>query len=225
MFGPHLPCHFFLDKIKHTCYNIIVKFIAIDLEIEQPNTKHQTADSETNVEKLIQVGLVVFELAADSPQVLESATLFVNYPGKLSSFIKTLTSITDEQVNTSTTNVMSVLSEIRKLREKYDTSRQLVEWGSGDVAFLQQQSGLSADDFRSFTGLARATINAKVLFQLYALKAGIKPQGGLGKSLRKVGLKFQATKYDGKQYGAHWAESDALNTAVIFNFVMNKFNV
>jgi inhibitor of KinA sporulation pathway (predicted exonuclease) len=150
--------------------------------------------------------------------------MFKNYPGKLSSFIKKLTSITDEQVNTSTNSVSTILSEIRNLREKYNTSRQIVEWGAGDKQFLMKESGLNSDEFREYTGLANSTINVKVLFQLYALKKGIKAQGGLGKSLRKVGLEFQATKHEGKQYGSHWAESDALNTAIIFNFLMNKFN-
>lgn len=201
-----------------------MRFIAIDLEIEQPKTNIQTPDSETDVEKLIQVGLVVFELS-ENIKILDSLTMFTNYPGKLSGFIKKLTSITDEQVNSSQNDINSVLDKIREMRETYDTSRQLVEWGAGDVSFLMKESGLTDDEFRKYSGLARATINAKVLFQLYALRAGIKPQGGLGKSLRKVNLQFQPTKYEGTQYGAHWAESDALNTAIIFGFVMNKFNV
>jgi inhibitor of KinA sporulation pathway (predicted exonuclease) len=200
-----------------------MRFIAIDLEIEQPKTNPQCPDSETDEEKLIQVGLVVFEIGEEI-KVLESVTMFKNYPGKLSSFIKKLTSITDEQVNTSTNSVSTILAEIRNLREKYNTSRQIVEWGAGDKQFLMKESGLNSGEFREYTGLANSTINVKVLFQLYALKKGLKAQGGLGKSLRKVGLEFQATKYEGKQYGAHWAESDALNTAIIFNFVINKFN-
>jgi|GEM_PF-3781420 inhibitor of KinA sporulation pathway (predicted exonuclease) len=200
-----------------------MRFIAIDLELEQPKTNPQTPDSAVEQERIIQVGLVVFELGTEIT-VLESRTIFVSYEYPLSNFIKTLTGIQDFQVNDSSNTLVDVVSSIKWLREFYNTSRQIVEWGSGDINCLRNELSLSEDEFRIATGLARSTINAKVLFQLYAVKAGLKAQGGLGKSLRKLGLEFQPTKYNGKQYGSHWAESDALNTAIIFNFIMNKFN-
>ena len=117
-----------------------MRFIAIDLELEQPNTNPQTPDSKTDEEVIIQVGVVVFELAQDEPRVLHSETIFLHYPLPLSNFIKTLTSITDEQVSNSSHSPFYALERIAILRKDYETSRQIVEWGSGDVLALREYS-------------------------------------------------------------------------------------
>jgi inhibitor of KinA sporulation pathway (predicted exonuclease) len=199
------------------------RFIAIDLEIEQPFTRPDTTDSKTDIAKLIQIGIVVFEIAEAEPTILHSETMNISYSEPLSQFIKTLTSITDEDVNDSVLHAIHGVERIRELQQQYDTSRQIVEWGSGDVTFLLEEAGISQETFNSVYGFARSTINTKVVYQLYAMMNGKKRQGGLSTSMAKVGLQFKGTRYNGKNKGKHWAEADALNTARIFNTLCNLY--
>jgi inhibitor of KinA sporulation pathway (predicted exonuclease) len=198
-----------------------MRFLALDLEIEQPFTRADTTDSKTDVPKLIQVGIVVFELAPAEPTILESQTMNIQYDQPLSQFIKTLTSISDEDVNMATDGARDALRRLSDLRGSYDASRQIVEWGQGDVEFLLQEAESNKDEFTSMFGFGRSTINVKVLYQLYAMMNGLKRQGGLSASMGKLGLQFKGTKYNGKNKGKHWAEADALNTARIFNKLCN----
>ena len=198
-----------------------MRYISIDLEIEQPFTNIQCPDSKASTQKLIQVGIVVFELAGGEPTILHSETMNIFYPLPLSTFIKTLTSISDEDVNNASDFPIDALRRLSDLRGSYDTSRQIVEWGSGDTTFLLEQAGVTQSDFNQMYGFARSTINVKVLFQCYALANEIKTKGGLSKSMNKLGLQFQGTRYKGKNKGCHWAEADALNTARVYNELIN----
>lgn len=193
------------------------RYIAIDLELEQPFTNSQTPDSCTDKEHIIQVGIVVFELAGDEPTILASETHFVEYGNPLSEFIRKLTDITDEQVNTAHHSAFTIMHRLTTLRDFFDTSRQIVEWGAGDMAALLKQANLEPGSL----GFARSTINAKVLFQCYCIANDKEPKSGLSKSLGKLGMIFKHTAYDGIFRGKHWAESDALNTARIFNKLIN----
>jgi len=200
-----------------------MRFIALDTEIEQPYTREDTKDSFTAVPKLIQVGIVVFEIAEDEPTIIHSETMNINYNYPLSAFIKTLTSITDEDVNESENSALDAVTRLRHLQQLFDTSRQLVEWGSGDVTFITEQAELTETAMNLVYGFARSTINVKVLFQVYAMMNGKKRQGGLSSSMAKVGLQFKGTRYKDKNKGKHWAEADALNTARIFNKLCNLY--
>jgi inhibitor of KinA sporulation pathway (predicted exonuclease) len=200
-----------------------MRFIALDTEIEQPYTREDTKDSFTAVPKLIQVGIVVFEIAEEEPVIIHSETMNINYNYPLSAFIKTLTSITDEDVNESENSALDAVTRLRHLQQLFDTSRQLVEWGSGDVTFITEQAELTETAMNLVYGFARSTINVKVLFQVYAMMNGKKRQGGLSSSMAKVGLQFKGTRYKDKNKGKHWAEADALNTARIFNKLCNLY--
>lgn len=197
------------------------RYITIDLEIEQPCTNPQTPDSLALVPILIQAGIVVFEVVEFEPIILHSETINIKYTSPLSNFIKTLTSITDKDVNEATAYPTTVLLRLRELQQEFDTSRQIVEWGSGDVTFLLEEANVTQTDFNSVYGFARSTINVKVLYQLYAKMNGKKFQGGLATSMARVGLTFKGTRYNGKNKGKHWAEADALNTARMFNTLCN----
>lgn len=200
-----------------------MRYITIDLEIEQPKSREQTSDSATDVAKLIQIGFVVFEIAPDEPIILHSETMNIQYDHPLSAFIKTLTSITDEDVNSATNVAMDGITRLRELQQEFDTSRQIVEWGSGDVTFLLEEAGVSQEEFNSKWGFARSTINAKVLYQIYAEMNGKKRVGGLSASMGRLGLQFKGTRFQGKNKGKHWAEADALNTGRIFNSLCNLY--
>lgn len=198
-----------------------MRYITIDLELEQPYTNVQSPDSKTATQELIQVGFVVFEIAEFEPTILHSETMNIQYKQPLSTFIKALTSISDEDVNNSTSVPLDGVKRLRELQQQYDTSRQIVEWGSGDVSFLLESAGVSESDFNSVYGFGRSTINVKVLYQIYAMMNGLKVRGGLSASMGQLGLGFKGTRYQGKNKGKHWAEADALNTARIFNTLCN----
>lgn len=197
-----------------------MRYIAIDLELEQPNTNQQTPDSQTDIEKIIQVGVVVFEISTNEPTILFSNTYMVKYDKPLSGFIKSLTSISDSDVNNATLNAIDIIGIIQALRKEYGASRQIVEWGAGDTKALMREAELTEQELNEIYGFARSQINVKTLFQAYALANDIKSRGGLSKSMGKLGLQFKGTHYKGKNRGVHWAEADALNTARIFNKII-----
>lgn len=200
----------------------IMRFVAIDLEIEQPITNPQVTDSRTLTEKIIQLGVVVFELGEKEPNIIHSETMFLNYNRPLSTFIKQLTGITDEEVNSSENNSHYALKRIGELMEMFDTDRKVVEWGAGDLALLKKESGYTNEYIMEMGISSRSSYNAKVLFQCYAMMNGLNPKGGLSKSMAKLRLGFKCTRYNGENRGAHWAETDALNTAIIFNEIMQR---
>jgi len=194
-----------------------MRFVVIDTELEQPNSRFDTTDSAITHEKIIQVGIAILELGNG---VIYSETINIFYDKPLSAFIKKLTSITDSDLNTSSMTSELALKKIAYLREIYGASRQIVEWGSGDVSTLKKEANI--DNEYSELGLARSTINAKVLCQCYLLANGLKTKGGLSKSMAKLNVPFKNTTYNGKNKGAHWAETDAVNTALIFEELIQR---
>lgn len=105
------------------------RFISIDLELEQPN-RSGVVDSCATKPTIIQTGIVVFDVGEEI-SILESKTIHHHYPKPLSTFIKNLTTITDEDVFASEVTTDDVLLYIKETREKYDASRNLIQWGGG----------------------------------------------------------------------------------------------
>lgn len=194
------------------------RFISIDLELEQPNTRENTKDSAIDTSKIIQVGIVVFEISENGMIVLDKELINIHYPHPLSAFIQKLTGITSEEVNESTYNIHYALNKLVYFKEKYQTSRNLVQWGKGDDEAIEEECNIELNR----VGFARSSINTKMLFQLYALMNNMKPASGLSKSMGKVKLNFECIKINNKNHGAHNALVDALNTAKLFNYLIFK---
>jgi inhibitor of KinA sporulation pathway (predicted exonuclease) len=193
-------------------------YISIDLELEQAKTNHQTPDSAIDEEKIIQLGAVVFELDETYPKILEKFMLNIHYPHKLSEFITKLTKITSEDVNESDLTLKDAFDIVKNAREKYNASRIMVQWGGGDEKCIEKEYGQSLASL----GFGRSAINTKHLYQMYAEMNNLKFRGGLSKSMAQLGLKFECVRHDGKNYGAHNALTDALNTAIVFNHLIFK---
>jgi hypothetical protein len=196
------------------------RYISFDLEIEQPNTRSETSDSYVVEPFVIQVGYVVFQLDLnkENPVFLEEQVIHLQYPHPISNFIKSLTSIEDEDCMSSFIDATDALKMMKESRERWGTSPQLVQWGGGDDIALLNQSAFKSMHYD--VGFTTTSINAKQLFQLYASVNGIKPRGGLSKSMSKLGLTFPQTKWNNKNKGAHWSLTDAKATAIIFNKLM-----
>lgn len=185
------------------------KFIAIDLELEQPYTNIQTPDSVINVERIIQLGAVVF----DETGILETLCYNIQYPHKLSEFISKLTGIKSETVNNSTLSLEDAVNLLKLKREEYGAERNLIQWGAGDTEAIQLEIGKPLYDF----GFGRSSINVAHLFKAYSWVNDVSVKGGLKKAFNHFQLKSPAIRFDGNNLGFHNAAFDAAVTALVFN--------
>lgn len=178
--------------------------LALDLELEQPN-RHDVVDSQVEHEKIIQVGWVVF---SDTFEILKEQQMNINIGVPLSTFIKTLTGITDEDIANGC-SLAQVYKELTNDREMFDTSRVVIQWGSGDMQALKKE--LNPSDWQ----FGKSGLNVKHLYQVYAEANGFNRSGGLSKVVARLGLHWLGR-------GKHQAGVDALNTAQVYNFLYNK---
>jgi inhibitor of KinA sporulation pathway (predicted exonuclease) len=184
---------------------MIIKHIAFDLELEQPKTNHQTPDSVLEDEKIIQIGYVIYSLEPEF-HIYKTNCLNINIGVPLSSFIKKLTGISDEDI----ANGISLNEAVEILKQDakdFDTKRVLKQWGGGDQSALEKELGKSI-------GFGRSGCNIKHMYQVFAEANNINASGGLKKSLSKCGIKFEGS--------AHNAAADALNTAKMHYFLHKK---
>lgn len=180
----------------------------IDLELEQPCTNHQTPDSMLNKEKIIQVGYVIYTLEPEFKIVEKVCDYIFIGDIKLSQFIKNLTGISDDDLK----NGISLEDSYKKLVElqkKYNFSRVIKQWGGGDMSCLKKELPDVKWEF-GYSGM-----NIKHLYQIYAEANGLNVSGGLSRSMRRCGLKWEGR-------GKHDALIDALNTARFHNFLYKK---
>lgn len=175
--------------------------IALDLELEQPNTRSDTSDSELSEERIIQVGYVVFD--DETGEIYKTVCKEVNIGvDHISAFITKLTGVTTEMVKNGE-SLESVIDGLHEDRETYNASRKLLTWGGGDQPCIKKEL---RDDYP--WGFGFSSVNVKHLYQLHREAMGKNASGGLKKSMRHVGLTFE-----GK---GHNAAVDAYNTALMF---------
>lgn len=181
---------------------------ALDLELEQPSTNPQTPDSLLSEAKIIQIGVVFFNVKTG--EVLESKKWYININVKLSEFIKKLTGITQTEIN-SGTDIATAYEELLILIKKHNAITQPVTWGSGDLWALRKEVLLTDKKWTLGTG----EMNVKALYQLYAQINGLKYRGGLESSMNRLGLTFQGR--------AHDALVDADNTRLMLMALLKAF--
>jgi inhibitor of KinA sporulation pathway (predicted exonuclease) len=179
-------------------------YIAFDLELEQPNTNKDAPDSLLTEEKIIQLGYTIFN---ESGETLKDQLFNINIGVPLSSFIKQLTKITDEQISAGTT-IDEAYQNLVNDSKTFGASRVLLQWGGGDDTSLRKE-------ITSEWIFGRSALNVKHLFRVYAEANGMRHSGGLRKSMSKVGLHFK-----GK---AHNALVDAKNTGIMYLWLLNKY--
>lgn len=180
---------------------------AFDLELEQPKSNPNTRDSYLNEEKIIQLGYVIYKLEPEF-EVVCQRSIFINIGVPLSGYIKKLTGISDEDIASGGT-IKEAYQQLITDLEKYDFNRVLKQWGSNDDVTLKEELHGVAWKF------GRSACNIKHLSQIYLEANGMNTSGGLAKTMKKVGIKF-----DGR---AHDAAVDALNTALMYSFLYDKF--
>lgn len=178
------------------------RFIALDLELEQPNDNWEVTDSQIQEEKIIQIGWVIFE--RDPFELLVSESRFVNIGIPLSSFIKKLTGIKDIDIANGE-SVDNIYKDLVRQREEYETSRIIRQWGGGDMYCLARELSPKIPWEFGFSGF-----NVKHFYQEYADMADLNRHCGLSKCVSRLGLEWMGQ-------GKHRADIDALNTAQVYS--------
>ena len=168
--------------------------MALDLEMNQPSRS------------IIQIGVAVGDISTGN--IKESKSLIINPHEAINPYIEDLTGINQEMVDAG----MSLQDAYVQIRDMHAASGSFINpltWGGGDAEELRQQ--LKNSEFYSEDSwcFGRRWIDVKTLFVSWRLASGDPIQGGLAKSMTKVGLAFQGRKHD--------AEHDAINTFYMFN--------
>ena len=208
--------------------------IAIDLELESDGVK---------TGRIIQLGYTIFD--TKNGDIIYAGGDYIKVDQPLHSFIIGLTKITDEDltgkgidITSAYKNMLNKFKQIciqeesktnnqssEPVKNKEQTSfYQIIEWGSGDVKTLKKEL-LESGDIKFEFG--EASLNVKAVFQMMMIAKNQKFSGGLGRSLKKLGLNFESYKEEVapgyfRQRGAHNAISDSLNTAKIYLALQEK---
>ena len=159
-------------------------FVTLDLEMNQPSGK------------ILQVGACVGNF--DTGEILAKYSEHIKLDEPLNPFIIQLTGITKQQVD-NVSPLVKAYEVLRTLYNEHNCFRNPITWGGGDSEFLRQQL-----DYQDDWIFGRRWIDLKTIFQFYRFSTNQQVQGGLAKSLTKVGLKFEGRKHD--------ALDDAVNT-------------
>jgi inhibitor of KinA sporulation pathway (predicted exonuclease) len=169
-------------------------FTSLDLELNK--TEEAT--------KIIQIGAIVGNI--ESGEILDRLSVFINPNEKLAPFIIELTKIHQEDVD----NGVSLSEGYRQLKEMHQKHKSFVNpitWGGGDSKELFDQLKEEDPNFQGWC-FGRRWIDVKTLFLGWRFANGEPIQGGLSKSMAKVGLLFNGHAHD-----ARW---DAENTFHMF---------
>jgi inhibitor of KinA sporulation pathway (predicted exonuclease) len=178
--------------------NIYSNYLAFDLELDQPGCE------------IIQIGAVIFNL--ETEQILDRKIWYIQLSHPLNPFITNLTGITDEILKENGISLLQAYQELSEMHKKYECFVNPVTWGGGDHSCLRKALNIGDNDRWAF---GRREIDAKTVFQSWRRSQRQPVQGGLAKSLTKLGLAFQGRKHD--------AGCDAEQTARIYMALLKKF--
>jgi inhibitor of KinA sporulation pathway (predicted exonuclease) len=182
-------------------------FTALDLEMNQPTGT------------IIQIGACIGEITTG--EVFERFRRYVQITEPLEERIVQLTGVTQKHLDDEGVPLVTAYQELAAIHQKYQTGVNSITWGGDDQSALQEQlweklSPQSRDTTPEMTvheklGLlgvpwvfGRRSKDVKDTFQFWALANGHKMQGGLARSMVRMGLNFQGRKHD--------AGDDAFNT-------------
>lgn len=176
-------------------------FTSLDLEMNQPSGK------------IISVGAVVGNIKTG--EILENFHAFVNPHEELSPFIIELTKIRQSDVDQAG-SLMEVYLQLKAIHEKHKSFINPIVWGGGDSQELKNQLLQEYGQIQGFEWrFGRRWIDAKTLFISWRLAHGLPIQGGLARSMTKVGLKFEGQK--------HNSGDDAYNTFRMYRAMLSNF--
>ena len=164
--------------------------------------------------RIIQIGAVVGDI--DTGKVIDRFSVIVNPNEQLSEFIIGLTGITQDQVDEGIT-LEEGYWQLCEFHRQYASFINAITWGGGDIEEIKKQMH-NEYGFDSTPGwpFGRRWIDAKTIWVSYRIAKGEPIQGGLAKSLTKVGLAFKGRK--------HNAQDDAENTFYMYCAMLKLLN-
>lgn len=174
-------------------------FTSLDLEMNQPSRR------------IIQIGACVGNI--NTGQIFEKLSVFVNPGEHLNPAITELTKITQDDVNSGLT-LEEAYCKLKKMHENYSSFVNAITWGGGDSQELLEQLEQENPHFEGWC-FGRRWIDTKTLFVSWRFANGQPIQGGLARSMTKVGLKFDGQK--------HNAQDDATNTFKMYRKMLSLF--
>lgn len=176
-------------------------FTSLDLEFNQPSGK------------IIQIGACVGNIVTG--QVFDKLSVFVNPHEHLNPFITELTKIKDSDVRNAGT-VEEGYRKLQRMHENYSAFINPLTWGGGDSQFLKEQLIAENPHFDGWC-FGRRWIDVKTLFISWRFANAQPIQGGLARSMVKVGLAFNGQKHD--------AKDDAINTFHMYRAMLAKLKI
>lgn len=182
-----------------------MNLISLDLELNMPSGK------------IIEVGYVIFNVK--TKKVLLEKSILVEPMEVITEEITQLTGITNEMVR-GQKSIYQAFEELLADKEKYQASKYVVQWGSGDIHQLIKQGHVKTDNpFNTSSYFGTRYYDVKSLCDIYqmAIPQG-KTKGGLQIAMKRLGIEPQ-------RLPAHRALPDAYNTMLVFNYLVDKFKL
>jgi len=188
-----------------------ITYMAIDLELEQPNNCQNVLDSSVDEAVIIQVGWTVYDVFPDFYSY-HTAQYCVKHDFNLSTHIKKLTGLTDADIQNGIP-LPVIFDYMRYDFESWDVVNPIREWGFGDIdKFRRELLEQSSIDWPwGFSGC-----NVKHMYQDMAHVCNLSRNGGLLTCMKRLGitpLQFEGVK-------KHQAGVDSLNTALFHAHMM-----
>ncbi|HUS50998.1 MAG TPA: 3'-5' exonuclease [Candidatus Paceibacterota bacterium] len=173
-----------------------INILSLDLEMNQPSGS------------IIQVGAVVGNLKTGD--ILEELSVFIHTNETLEPFIIKLTGIKQNDVDNGY-HLFNAYEKLCDLHKKYNCFRNCLTWGGDDTNYLKKQLFIKDDELFLF---GRRWIDVKTIYVSSRFAQDLTTQGGLARSLGKMGLQFKGKK--------HNAKDDAKNTFIIYRELLKK---
>jgi inhibitor of KinA sporulation pathway (predicted exonuclease) len=176
-----------------------MKIMVLDAEYNQPSGK------------CIQIGAAIYDVRTAA--CYGTFEMFVNPGEPINLFITELTGIKDSDVANAPT-IQEAYRELKAFHAKEKCFMNPLVWGSGvrnDSLAIYQEAGVEEPNFMGFR-----VLDAKTIYQSYMLFENKQYAGGLGDSMKKLGLVFEGDK--------HRALTDAKNTFTIWYFLTRKIH-
>ena len=174
---------------------------AIDIELERPCSDPNAPDSVIQKEKIIQIGCVIF--CDVTHRILKEVCWNINIGVPISSYIKELTGITQEEID-SGVSLEFALKNLQKILVRKSASKRILTWGALDLVCIGEEAEREGLEWR----YKYSALNVKHLYQLSREFKGQSSRHGLKAAMELSGLKFEGSQ--------HNALVDAKNTAKLF---------